>query len=437
MSDVVTFMLRIAIALLVWILLPQVVLAEKRVALVIGNSAYKHTAQLANPVNDATDMAAVLKKRGFEVIQGFDLDKSAFDRKVRDFANALTGANAGLFFYAGHGLQLGGTNYLAPIDAELTGAAALDFEMVRLDVVLRAMEQQASTNIIFLDACRDNPLARNLARSMGTRSAQIGRGLAPAESGIGTLISFSTQPGNTALDGVGRNSPFSQALARYVSTSDDDLSAILIAVRNDVRKATQNQQVPWEHSALTGRFYFGSGEDPSVERKAETIAWITAQKSGNAAAFRNYLVQYPNGRHADIARRQFVEAKKFADAAAVGAKLYATVIESLKDKIIDVAIDPTMLGLSVGEVFNRNRSNRALAVCLDWDKSTPFMPFPGSVEFARAGQDADAVVVRRLLNACTSHHAHNGGCVCTPVEFKERIVIEVPKKWAQRFIVEP
>jgi hypothetical protein len=145
-----------------------------------------------------------------------------------------------------------------PVDAKLSTAAALDWEMVRLDLIQRTMERETETNVLFLDACRDNPLARNLARAMGTRSAEVGRGLAATEAGVGTLISFSTQPGNVALDGVGRNSPFAAALAKRIGASSDDLSALLIDVRNDVRKATLNKQVPWEHSALTGRFYFNA-----------------------------------------------------------------------------------------------------------------------------------------------------------------------------------
>src|SRR5215813_5620739 len=143
--------------------------AEKRVALVIGNSTYTHAGELTNPKNDAADMAATLKRLGFQVIEGFDLGKAAFDRKIRDFAAGLAGAEAGVFFYAGHGLQVAGKNYLVPIDAELTTAEALEFEMVQLDVVHRIMERQTNTNVIFLDACRNNPLARNLARAMGTR----------------------------------------------------------------------------------------------------------------------------------------------------------------------------------------------------------------------------------------------------------------------------
>jgi uncharacterized caspase-like protein len=183
--------------------------AEKRVALVVGNSAYQHAGRLANPANDAADVAAALKKLGFQVIEGFDLDKAAFDRKVRDFAGALKGADAGVLFYAGHGMQVAGENYLVPIDAKAEDATALEFEMLRVAMIHRIMEQQTNTNILFLDACRDNPLARNLARGMGTRSTDVGSGLARIESGVGTLISFSTQPGNVAstVPGATRHSP--------------------------------------------------------------------------------------------------------------------------------------------------------------------------------------------------------------------------------------
>jgi uncharacterized caspase-like protein len=235
---------------------PSVAGADKRVALVVGNSAYVYTAPLANPRNDATDVAAVLKSHGFQVIEGVDLDKAAFDRTLRDFAAALPGAAAGLFFYAGHGMQVGGVNYLVPVDAELRTGVALEFEMVRLDLIQRVMEHQTSTNLLFLDACRDNPLTRNLARAMGTRSSTIGTGLAAVEGGVGTLISFSTQPGNVALDGAGRNSPYTAALVRQLQSAGEELSALLIEVRNDVIKETQRKQVPWEHSALTGKFFF-------------------------------------------------------------------------------------------------------------------------------------------------------------------------------------
>ena len=218
-----------------------------------------------------------------------DLDKAAFDRKVRDFATALSGADVGVFFYAGHGLQVGGENYLVPIDAQ-GEAAALDFEMVPLVLVQRVMERQTQTNIIFLDACRNNPLARNLARAMGTRSAQIGPGLAAVESGVGTLISFSTQPGNVATDGKGRNSPFAGALVKQIATSRQSLGDLLIAVRNDVMKETGGKQVPWEHSALRGRVYLGDRPTPGAvvhpsERSVASQRAVQAARHGNRERF--------------------------------------------------------------------------------------------------------------------------------------------------------
>ena len=290
--------------------------AEKRVALVIGNSAYQHTPTLTNPKNDAIDVAEALKNHGFLVIEGFDLDKPAFDRKVRDFAAALKGSDAGIFFYAGHGLQVAGQNYLVPIDAKAEGAEALDFEMVRVDVVHRIMERQTNTNILFLDACRDNPLARNLARSMGTRSSEVGRGLAQVEAGVGTLISFSTQPGNVALDGRGRNSPFAGALVKQLS-SNDDLSAILISVRNEVMRETQRKQVPWEHSALTGRFYFNPtaklAAPPKVApaRLSEAAeAWGAAERTTSIAALEAFILRYKDTFYADLARARIDDLKK-------------------------------------------------------------------------------------------------------------------------------
>jgi Caspase domain len=278
----------------------EAVKSRKRVALVVGNSAYRHTAQLANPTNDATDIGIALKKHGFDVIEGFDLDKAAFDRKVRDFAVALHGAEAGVFFFAGHGLQVAGQNYLVPVDAELTTAAALDFEMVQVDVIHRAMEQQTATNIMFLDACRDNPLARNLARAMAARSAQIGRGFAPVASGTGTLISFSTQPGSISMDGKGRNSPFTRALVKHIASSKDDLSRILIVVRNDVGRETEGRQVPWDHSSLTTPFYFVPPK--TVERQAELAIWTSVKDSTTPAVLGTYLERYPNGEFAPLAR---------------------------------------------------------------------------------------------------------------------------------------
>src|SRR5262249_15256696 len=284
-------MLRAAVVLLFLLLLPSAAHAEKRVALVIGNSSYRYAGELANPKNDATDMAAALRTHGFQVIDGFDLNKTALERKIREFANALQGAEVGVFFYAGHGLQVSGQNYIVPTDAQLTTVAALELEVTRFEAVQRIMESEDRTNILFFDACRNNPLARNLEQAMGTRSTAIGRGLAPVQAGYGTLISYSTQPGNFALDGMGRNSPCTGALIRHLSSSNEEIMGLLRDVRNEVMRETQRKQVPWEHTALTARFYFKmpasapsplTAPDAEVSRRAQE-----AYKQGEAALNRN------------------------------------------------------------------------------------------------------------------------------------------------------
>ena len=244
--------------------------AQKRVALVVGNAAYTHAGALANPTNDANDMADALEAVGFIVIRALDVDKRGFDRKVRDFSAALEDADDAVFFYAGHGLQVAGQNYLIPVDAKLSSERDLDFEALPLNFVLRQMELQREgrTNVVFLDACRDNPLGRNLARSMGTRSSAVGRGLAQVETGVGTFISFSTQPGNVALDGDGRNSPFASALVGRIAKPGRSLAAMMVEVRNDVLARTGGKQVPWDHSALTGDFYFNQEGLPQQAKKS-------------------------------------------------------------------------------------------------------------------------------------------------------------------------
>ncbi len=308
-------MARAAGTFLILLLLSLQANAQQRVALVIGNSAYQHTGALDNPKNDAVDIGAVLKKHGFQVLEGYDLDKASMERKIRDFATALaTAPDVALFFYAGHGIQLSGQNYLVPVDAELAAASAVDFELIRLDLVHRTMEREARTNILFIDACRNNPLARNLARSMGTRSAEIGRGLAQVEAGAGTLISFSTQPGNVALDGSGRNSPFASALIKHASGSKDDLGAILIEVRNDVMKVTKNKQVPWEHSALRGRFYFNVVVNTAPLTSEAERAWDRTKDIASVPALEAFIKRYGDTYYGDLAKVRVAELKDAAAA---------------------------------------------------------------------------------------------------------------------------
>ncbi len=307
---------RVIVGLMLLALAASAAMAGKRVALVIGNGAYTNAPALTNPKNDAEDMAAALKALGFTVILGTDLDKRAMDRKILEFETALSGADAGVFHYSGHGLQAAGVNYLVPVDAELSSPAALRIEAVRLDFVQETMEREAKTNILFLDACRNNPLARNLARSLGTRSAEIGRGLAAAESGVGTLVSFSTQPGNVALDGQGRNSPYSGPLAKAIGTPGEDILSILTAVRNEVLTATGQKQVPWENHALTAKFYFNpsAATQPAAQAGEAAQAWIAVQGTSSEAVLEEYIRRFPGSVYAGFAKARLGELKSKSEA---------------------------------------------------------------------------------------------------------------------------
>lgn len=294
--------------------------AERRIALIIGNAIYQNTAELKNPKNDAVDMAASLRRLGFEVLEGHDLDKRSMERMIRQFGVKLSGADLALFFYAGHGVAIGGQNYLVPTDARLASEGDADFEGLPLTLVLKQMEREAKTSIVLLDACRDNPLARNLARTMGTRSSQVSQGLAEVRTGVGTLIGFSTQPGNVAIDGTGRNSPYSEALLAHIEAAGRDISGVLIAVRNDVLKATDGRQVPWEHTSLTGQVYLKMAppstlaalpppvSNPrSYEKEIEISFWNSVKDSKSPALLQSYLDRYPAGNFANLARAMIRE----------------------------------------------------------------------------------------------------------------------------------
>lgn len=234
--------------------LPALAQADRRVALIIGNGAYENAGLLPNPVNDAVDLAAALRAIGFEVVEGHDLGKRDLERKIGEFADALAGADVGMFFYSGHGLQVDGRNFVLPIDARLDVPAKLKLEAVPMDDVLDIMEQQTKISLVFLDACRNNPFSRGLGTS--TRAAVPLGGLAQFDSARGSFIAFSTSPGSVALDGTGRNSPFVSALLKHIATPGQGINDLMIEVRRDVIAATKNSQRPWEQGSLVDRFEF-------------------------------------------------------------------------------------------------------------------------------------------------------------------------------------
>src|SRR5262245_50536292 len=236
--------------------------AADKVALVLGNGAYAHATQLPNPPNDAADMAKALRDIGFDVVDGIDLDRRGMEERIRAFADRLGSAKVALFFYAGHGMQVAGKNFLIPIDAKLQKAGDLAFDAIDVQVVLAQMEATQRVNLVFLDACRDNPLARSFASTLGSasRSASVGRGLASIQSAVGTMIAFATQPDAVALDGGGRNSPSHAPLINHIREPGVDIAVTMRRVRVDVLAATNQQQVPWDHSSLTDAVVLVPGE---------------------------------------------------------------------------------------------------------------------------------------------------------------------------------
>jgi tetratricopeptide (TPR) repeat protein len=237
--------------------------SERRVALVIGNGAYANAPALANPVNDARALARNLRAMGFKVFDGFDLDRAAMQRMMAEFLRNAVTARMAVVFYAGHGIQIDGKNYLLPIDARIENGAELTTDMTDLDTILTGLDDQIRTNIVILDACRDNPLAKNVTRvAAASRSVTVRSGLAApsglgkgATLGAGTLLAFATAPGQVALDGDGENSPFSAALSRHISTPGLEVQQMLTRARAEVVAATKGQQVPWSNSSLLGEVY--------------------------------------------------------------------------------------------------------------------------------------------------------------------------------------
>ena len=285
-------------------------LAASRVALVIGNTDYEHTTPLRNPRHDATDMARELRGLGFEVIEGLDLHEMAFESKLRAFARASRGAEVTLFFYAGHALQVDGENYLVPTDAKLVDEVGLERETFKLAAFLR--EMRGDTNLVFLDACRDNPLAKSLARSMGrTRSSAVGRGLKRIETEGGKLIAYATQPGNVAEDGDGRNSPFTAALLAHLASPGLSVHDMLTVVTGAVVEDTHGQQEPWVHSSLREPFYFKLeivADTGSVSEDAAR-AYEAAERINTIEAYGVIPKRFPDTTYADLARAQIAKLK--------------------------------------------------------------------------------------------------------------------------------
>ncbi|MCH2094586.1 MAG: caspase family protein [Rhodobacteraceae bacterium] len=288
-----------------------------RTALVIGNASYQHAGALKNPVNDARAMAAKLSALGFNVVEGYDLDYVGTLRSMRDFARASYGADVALVYYAGHGIAVDGQNYLVPTDARLDSPSDWKFQLYAVADLIEMLNQNADVALLFLDACRDNPLSNILAQSRGlaTRSA-ADRGLSPIQAptrGAGIAVAFATSPGQVASDGEGAHSPFAAALLTHIDLPNTDIMEVMSRVTGDVYKSTNEVQRPWFNASLTGTVVLNPREvdvTPQIAspKPAENDASIqqlmfqAAMQSNDIADFQAYLAVYPEGLFAPLAR---------------------------------------------------------------------------------------------------------------------------------------
>lgn len=319
----------VVLALLVAGVTAQAQTAGRRVALVIGNGAYERPGSaLRNPANDARAMAEKLRALGFEVIDAIDRDHLGMRRALGAFDRAMQGASAGLFYYAGHGMEYRGRNYLFPVDATLETEGDVGLNLIDLDQVLQVMETAVPTRLLFLDACRDNPLARRFRSALGaTRSSSIGQGLARVDAGVGTFIAYATAPGDVAADGTGSNSPFTAAMLTHLDEPGLEVGQLMRKVRNSVLEATNERQVPWESSSLRGAPFIlnlslppePSPAAPAMDdRQAEIVYWQSIKDSRDQASFKAYLARFGDtGLFSELAKLRIDALQAGAEVAAL------------------------------------------------------------------------------------------------------------------------
>jgi uncharacterized caspase-like protein len=426
--------------------------AERRVALVVGNSQYEHTPALSNPRNDAEDIADALKKVGFEVEVGYDLDQVRFASLIDDFARALEGADVGLFFYAGHGLQIDDRNYLVSTQAKLESTFLVASETIELDAVIRLMESKTRTNLVFLDACRNNPLTENLKRNLAAtnRAATVSRGLAPVKPGSrDTLVVYSAAPGEVAADGTGRNSPFAASLLRHLPEAGLEISVMLKDVTADVRQETNNGQRPQQLSDMSRKFYFVNPDAPAVPAQpaitpppagpagpaappsdpVEVAFWQSASAANECESIRAYISQYPKGSFAALAvirERQLCKpgpetavappqtapgpapdatpattpAAQTADAAALRGLLGVSV-QRLTDEIGEVLNIKPARGVLVADVDDKGPAKKAgiesgdVIIRFDGKDTKEMKDLPIIVSATPFGKEVEVIIIRK------------------------------------------
>jgi uncharacterized caspase-like protein len=285
----------------------QPALAGKRVALVVGNSSYQNVAALTNPANDAAAITELLKKASFDVVESRrDLKYMEMRRALRDFTDKARGADIAVIYFAGHGLEVDGTNYVVPVDAVLERDADVDDEAIALNRILLAAEPATQLRLVILDACRDNPFAKRMKRTIASRS--LGRGLIGVEANKpNTFIAFAAKEGSTAAEGDGKNSPFTTALLKYLTKPGLDIRKAFGYVRDDVMSATGNQQEPYTTNSLGGNDVALVPAAPAANENANTDIrrdYELAERVGTKEAWDSFVTAHPGGFYTDLAKAQ-------------------------------------------------------------------------------------------------------------------------------------
>ena len=289
---------------------PGAALAERRVALVIGNADYQHADQLANTTNDAHAMTALFKRAGFDsVLEKIDVGVLDMKRAVREFASAARNADIAVVYYSGHGIEVGGVNYLIPVDARLNGALDVDDEAVALDRLLAASEPAARLSLVILDACRENPFTAREPLTTTTRGVS-NRLLAAPSTGGATLVAYAAKAGSVSYDGAGPNSPFTTALVKYLDEPGLDIRIALGKVRDDVLSATNNQQEPYVYGSLGGGAVSlvaapTAGADAGLGAVATDYAM--AERIGTPEVWQAFLSVHSGGFYGELARAQLAK----------------------------------------------------------------------------------------------------------------------------------
>ena len=293
--------------------------ADRRVAFVVGNGAYKNVAPLPNPPIDARAMASVLRNVGFDVVEGTNLSRDSMTQKLLEFGKKAQDADVALFFYAGHGIAINGTNYLLPVDADIK--SEMDVKLgsaINIDVTLDQTMSDAKVKLVLLDACRDNPFAAKIRSAATSRSVNVQSGLAEMKSSEGTLIAFATGPGQTALDGQeGTNSPFTRALVANIAKPGVEIQQAMTQVRAQVNEETNKGQLPWGHTNLIGPVYLNPVAVPaeaplaqapntpaptaSTAPEVELEFWRSVKDSSKPEELNAYLTNYPSGQFKPLA----------------------------------------------------------------------------------------------------------------------------------------